>query len=111
MAGVLLFLLIVPLALATLAFFVFRFLALKHGRLSLTLGGTVWVSTLCYWTFARETACELPPSGYGDNGCGFVSFLGPLETASAGAATVLTLLCLIFWFHRVRASLTKNGNS
>ena len=110
MAGVLLFLLLVPFALATLAFFVFRFLALKYGRLTLTVGGTVWVSALCYWTFAQEIACELPPSGDSDNGCGFVSFLGPLETASAGAATVLTLLCLIFWFHRVRASLTKDGS-
>jgi hypothetical protein len=51
--------------------------------------------------------CEIPPAGKSDNGCGFLSFLGPLETASAGAATLLTLVCLIFWVQRSRASLAN----
>ena len=105
MTGVLLLLLFVPITLAMVAFLVFRFLAINYRPRTLVVIGTLWVGTLLYWTFAQEIACKLPASGKCDNGCGFISFLGPLETTSADATTLLTLLCLVFWIQRPRKSL------
>jgi hypothetical protein len=109
MIGVLLFLLFVPLVLAGAAFISFRFLAVNYGPRALAACGIVWVSALLYWTFGQDVACEPSTNGQSDTGCGFISFLGPFETASAGAASLLTLVCLIFWLHRARTSSARGG--
>ena len=43
MAGVLLLLLLLPFALAIVAYFAFRFLAFNYGLRTLLVSGTVWV--------------------------------------------------------------------
>ena len=109
MAGVLLLLLLLPFALAIVAYFAFRFLAFNYGLRTLVVSGTVWVGALFFWTFLQTMECELPPSAKGNNGCGFISFLGSFETASLGAATLLTLILLFFWVHQARKPLTNDG--
>ena len=102
MTDIFLLLLFSPLILATIAFIVFRFLAINYGRRILAIAGFIWASLLVYWLSLE--GCVPPPQGEGDDGCRFVSFLWPLITISKGATLLLSMLGLIYWFYKIRNS-------
>ena len=102
MGGLLALLLLLPVAVAGVAFLLFRYVALSRGFRPLIAVGSLWAAGLVYGFLRIGPDCERAAQGASDTGCGFVSFFTPLEQMSVGAAIGGSALSLGFWLIRSR---------
>ncbi|PHO04370.1 hypothetical protein CSC82_06810 [Rhodobacteraceae bacterium 4F10] len=101
MAAVFLVLLAIPLVIGAVASFFFGWVGRSYGKAALVVVGSVWVAALIFWLFRNEQICGLAHS-QSDNGCGFVSFLSPLEQISIGSAGLFSSVALVYWLRKLR---------